>query len=186
MTGINALLAIGLNLLLGFGGQVSLGHAAFYGLWALTAWAFWPVQRPLAVLVVPAVRAWPHGGCRILDRSADASSQRTYWPWPPWVSGSSSRSYWWRSRANRRAVRADGHPAAAIGSLIIKGDRAFAILVWLIVLVFQAGIGNLRPSRTGRAMLAIQVNEVAAASPGGGYRAGETGGLRGQRNDRPP
>ena len=31
---INAILAVGLNLLMGYAGQVSLGHAAFYGLGA--------------------------------------------------------------------------------------------------------------------------------------------------------
>jgi len=34
--GINTILAVGLNLLMGYAGQVSLGHAAFYGLgWEL-------------------------------------------------------------------------------------------------------------------------------------------------------
>ncbi|MDH7570184.1 MAG: branched-chain amino acid ABC transporter permease, partial [Armatimonadota bacterium] len=32
--GINTILAVGLNLLMGYAGQVSLGHAAFYGMGA--------------------------------------------------------------------------------------------------------------------------------------------------------
>src|SRR4030043_435332 len=30
--GLNAIVVVGLNLLIGFAGQISLGHAAFYGL----------------------------------------------------------------------------------------------------------------------------------------------------------
>jgi branched-chain amino acid transport system permease protein len=36
ISGLNAIVAVGLNLLLGFAGQISLGHAAFYGLAAYT------------------------------------------------------------------------------------------------------------------------------------------------------
>ncbi|MCD6585246.1 MAG: branched-chain amino acid ABC transporter permease, partial [Desulfobacteraceae bacterium] len=32
--GINTLLALGLNMLMGYAGQISLGHAAFYGIGA--------------------------------------------------------------------------------------------------------------------------------------------------------
>ena len=35
--GINTLLALGLNMLMGYAGQISLGHAAFYGLGAYTS-----------------------------------------------------------------------------------------------------------------------------------------------------
>ena len=34
--GINTILALGLNMLMGYAGQVSLGHAAFYGIGAYT------------------------------------------------------------------------------------------------------------------------------------------------------
>ena len=35
--GIHVLLAVGLNLVMGYAGQVSLGHAGFYGLGAYTS-----------------------------------------------------------------------------------------------------------------------------------------------------
>ena len=41
---ILALAGVGLNLALGHGGLVSLGHAAFSD-WAVMQWAFWPVMR---------------------------------------------------------------------------------------------------------------------------------------------
>ena len=56
---INAVLALGLNLLIGFAGQISLGHAAFFGIGAyasavLTVHYAWP---PLAAMAVGAVFA---------------------------------------------------------------------------------------------------------------------------------
>ena len=60
--GLNSILAIGLNLLLGYAGQISLGHAAFFGLAAyasgiLTATHGWPFlgAAASAVLLVGAV-----------------------------------------------------------------------------------------------------------------------------------
>jgi len=58
---IYAILAIGLNLLMGYGGQISVGHAAFFGIGAYASailcvdhgWSFW-TALPAAVLVAAA------------------------------------------------------------------------------------------------------------------------------------
>jgi branched-chain amino acid transport system permease protein len=59
---LNAIVAVGLNLLLGYAGQISLGHAAFYGLAAyataiLTATFGWPMllANLTAILLVAVV-----------------------------------------------------------------------------------------------------------------------------------
>src|SRR5438094_9610014 len=62
MAGIFGVLAMSLNLLLGYTGQLSLGHAAFFGIGAYTSalltlkleWSFWPA---LAVALGLAGRA---------------------------------------------------------------------------------------------------------------------------------
>lgn len=62
--GLHAILAVGLNLLMGYAGQISLGHAAFFGMGAyasgiLTTRYAWPV--PLAMftgLAVAGLIAW--------------------------------------------------------------------------------------------------------------------------------
>ena len=117
LTGFNALLAISLNLLLGLGGQVSLGHAAFYGLGAygagiLAVRAGWP-----SWLCLPAALA-PHGGGRLRHRPADPAAQgalpgaghprfRHHRPDPPGGD----------PIPDRRAVRTDWHPVLAVGSV---------------------------------------------------------------------
>jgi branched-chain amino acid transport system permease protein len=64
LVSLNAIVCVGLNLLIGYAGQISLGHAAFYALGgyasaiAAARWG-WPVwaSAPLAVLAVGAL-AW--------------------------------------------------------------------------------------------------------------------------------
>ena len=61
--GLAMLLAMSLNIITGFAGQPTLGHAAFYGIGAytsalLTAKAGWPF-----LLALPAAGVGPRSGC---------------------------------------------------------------------------------------------------------------------------
>ena len=62
--GLHAILAVGLNLLMGYAGQISLGHAAFFGMGAytsaiLTARYAWPgLLAMVAGLAVAGLIAW--------------------------------------------------------------------------------------------------------------------------------
>src|SRR5258708_38897894 len=61
--GINMILALSLNIITGFCGQVSLGHAAFYGIGAYTAAYLSKMGFPLPVtLLAGTVMAGPLGG----------------------------------------------------------------------------------------------------------------------------
>lgn len=165
-TGLNSLLAIGLNLLLGFGGQVSLGHAAFYALGAygvgiLSVRAHWPAWAALpAAIALSAAVAYLIGRptLRLKEHYLALATlgfglivQILLVELPGLTGGPSGLV---------------GIPPLAFGGFTVKGDRAFALLVWAIVALVQAGVGNLRTSRAGRALLAINADEVAAASLG--------------------
>ena len=166
LTGFNALLAISLNLLLGLGGQVSLGHAAFYGLGAygvgiLAVKAGWPPWLCLpAALALTAAVAYVIGlpTLRLKGHYLALATlgfgiivQILLVEIPSLTGGPSGLI---------------GIPALQLGALIIRGDRVFAILTWVLIFIIEAGLGNLRASRTGRALLAINANEVAASSLG--------------------
>ena len=49
---INIILALGLNMITGFCGQISLGHAAFYGIGAYGAAMLGKTGAPLAVALL--------------------------------------------------------------------------------------------------------------------------------------
>lgn len=164
--GINALLAISLNLLLGFAGQVSLGHAAFYGLGAygvgvLSTHYSWPVWLCLPVALLgtgviayliglPTMRLKGH--YLALATLGFGIIVKVIFDVTPSLTGGPSGLI--------------GIPNLTVGRLVISGDRNFAILVWLSILIVQGGIGNLRASRLGRALYAIQENETAASALG--------------------
>ena len=164
--GINALLAISLNLLLGFAGQVSLGHAAFYGLGAygvgvLSTHYSWPVWLCLPVALLgtgviayliglPTMRLKGH--YLALATLGFGIIVKVIFDVTPSLTGGPSGLI--------------GIPNLTVGRLVISGDRNFALLVWLAILIVQGGIGNLRASRLGRALYAIQENETAASALG--------------------
>src|SRR4029450_6290465 len=74
MAGIFAVLALSLNLLLGYTGQLSLGHAAFFGIGAyatalLTVKLEWsPWLGMVAAVVVPALAGWVIGRLALQSR----------------------------------------------------------------------------------------------------------------------
>ena len=54
LIGLNVIVVLGLNLLMGYAGQISLGHAAFYGLGAYTSGILTPRSKS-----IPCWRCWP-------------------------------------------------------------------------------------------------------------------------------
>ena len=75
MAGIFAVLALSLNLLLGYTGQLSLGHAAFFGIGAYTS-ALLSAEARVVVLARPARRRRAAGPRRLGHRPARAQAAR--------------------------------------------------------------------------------------------------------------
>ena len=74
--GINTMLAISLNLLMGYAGQVSLGHAAFFGLGAYTSAIL--TVRPIPAEVIPGLGTGlgVAAGCAVFTSLTRASGAR--------------------------------------------------------------------------------------------------------------
>lgn len=164
--GIHTLLVVGLNLLLGYAGQISLGHAAFFGLGAYTSGiltATCGVNPWLALLAglvlsgsaafligVPALKlrgyylAMATLGFGIIVSIILNEAQ-------PLTGGPSGLP---------------GIPPLTLAGFPLNTARRLYPLIWLAVGVILALSANLVDSRTGRALRALHDSEAAAASLG--------------------
>jgi branched-chain amino acid transport system permease protein len=162
VAGFNAILTLGLNLLMGYAGQISLGHAAFYGISAYTTgiltttWR-WPVPAGIAsgvllvvlvaaAIAVPTLRLKGHylamgtlGFGIIVFIVLNEATALTGGP-----SGFT------------------GIPKLAVLGAVVSSDRAYYYVVWTTVLLLFVLAQNLVRSRVGRALRAIHTSETAA------------------------
>lgn len=164
--GINTLLALGLNMLMGYAGQISLGHAAFYGIGAYTTailttqlhWSPW-LALPTAVLLTALVAflvALPmlkltgyYLGMGTLGFGMIVYILIRQWST---VTGGDSGLV--------------GIPLLALGPLSLASGQAYFYLVWSFVLVSFLICERLVDSRVGRALRAIHDGEQVAAAMG--------------------
>jgi len=164
--GINTLLALGLNMLMGYAGQVSLGHAAFYGIGAYTTailsgtygvspWIALVCAVGCAVFVAFVV------GLPTLKLSGYYLGMGTlgfgmivnilFREWSSVTGGSSGFV---------------GIPMLELGSISFMSGRNYFFLVWLVVLVAMVLCRRILSSRMGRALRSIHDGENAALAVG--------------------
>jgi branched-chain amino acid transport system permease protein len=164
--GLNTIVVVGLNLLIGFTGQISLGHAAFYGLGSyfsgiLTVnygFPLWPAMLVgmLATGIVAYLIGYPSLKLRghylvmatlgfgiIINILMGELEQFT---------------------GGHDGLM--GIPPLAIGGLIFDNDMNNFYLIWSFVLFSMLAARNLLNSRVGRALRAIHGSEIAANSLG--------------------
>jgi branched-chain amino acid transport system permease protein len=166
LVGIFTFIAIGLNLLLGYAGQISLGHAAFYGMGAYTVAVLttrfqWdPFLALCTALLLVGVIAWLIGKPTLklkghylamatlgfgliiqilLDEVVDITGG------PQGISGI---------------------PKLVIFGFQFKDDFRTYFLIWGLVMAVQWMVVNLIKGKMGRAFLAIHTNELAAEAMG--------------------
>jgi branched-chain amino acid transport system permease protein len=159
--GIYGIAALGLNVLVGFSGQISLGHSAFFGLGAFaSAWlnneSGIPVlvAMPLAGLLTTAVGMFfglPAARIKGLYLAiATLAAQfilEDFFNRATWFTGGSS-----------------GTPAAAasFGGWSFDSDIKYFYLVLFWVLVSYVAVANLVRTRDGRAFVAVRDQYLAA------------------------
>lgn len=164
--GLNAIAAMGLTLLMGYAGQVSLGQAAFFGLGAYTSGiltATYGVNPWLAMLV-----ACLFAGCvafligapifrlsgLLLAMATLGFGIIVYFVLVNWTSLTGGPS------------GLTGIPPLALGGFRLDRDARFFYLVWGCVVLGLALALNLADSRVGRALRAIHGGELAAQMTG--------------------
>ena len=161
---INAIVAIGLNILVGYTGQISLGHAGFFAIGAYTcvllmvkAGVPFLLALPAAgfvsalfgfLLGLPALRLeGPYLAIATLGFGMAVTQVISHWDY------------------------AGGHmgivaPKMSIGPLVIQtGAQQYAVIMTATV-ILTVGAVNLMKTRVGRAFVAIRDSEIAAEAVG--------------------
>jgi len=171
LLGLAAMATVGLSLLMGYAGQVSLGQASFYAIGAYTAGLISVHNGPsivgllaapvmaatCAVLVgIPILRLRGHQlafatlalQLILLSLVSDAD----------WAGG---------------AIGLQGIPHLSVAGVELDQDIHYAYLTWAGVVLTMVVAHNLVASRTGRGLRALATSETAAAASGvpvGRYR----------------
>ncbi len=163
---LNAMVVLGLNLLIGSTGQVSLGHAAFYGMGAYlsaiasTTWQ-WPLAAAFAVailvvaitsflLALPTLRLEGHYlvmatlGFNIIVSILLGHLDE--------ITGGPSGF--------------PGIPRLHFGAFTLSTDRSFYYFIWTLFLILFALTLNLNDSRIGRALQSIHERELTSQALG--------------------
>jgi branched-chain amino acid transport system permease protein len=166
LIGLYVIVTLGLNLFIGFAGQISLGHAAFFGLGAygsaiLTAPHAWPPWLAMAVtaaamavvalvLGIPTLRLTGHY-LAMATLGFNYVVDSIFVEWDAVTGGPSGLS---------------GVPSLSLWGLTFDSDLKFHYLVWTFALVALTLCLNLVRSGVGRGLAALAQDEVAASALG--------------------
>ncbi|HYZ15911.1 MAG TPA: branched-chain amino acid ABC transporter permease [Candidatus Acidoferrum sp.] len=166
LAGIYAIAVMGLGILLGFTGQMSLGQAAFFGIGAYTSGWFtthlgWPVWPAMALAVAlsalvglivgyPCLRLSGHY-LALATIGFGIITQIVLINWKDVTNGSDGMT---------------GIPAPAIGPWTLDSYGSYYYLVLVAVLACAYVAWRIKTTRVGRALEAIRENELAARATG--------------------
>ena len=154
--------ALGLNILVGYTGQISIGHGAFMSVGAYTAanlavrldcpfWLAVPLGGLMAALV-GAVVGVPSLRIKGLYLAIATLAGQLIIEWTinhvTWISGGAQASI--------------QVPRPRLGGLIISSQRGMYFLLMVVVALAVIGAMNLVRSRIGRAFVAIRDHDLAA------------------------
>ena len=166
LIGLYVIVVLGLNLFIGYAGQISLGHAAFFGLGAygsavLTATYHFPAWPALVltaavlalvalVLGLPALRLSGHY-LAMATLGFNYVVHTLFVQWDAVTGGPSGLA---------------GVPPLSLFGFPFNNDARFHYLVWTAALAALALCLNLVRSGVGRGLAALAQDEVAAATLG--------------------
>lgn len=166
MSGIFVMLTLSLNLVTGFTGQFCLGWAAFYGIGAYTS-ALLTMKAGLSFWL-----AMPLGGLMaalfgLLLGLPTMRLKEIYLAITTLGFGEIIRLIMlnWTD-LTRGSMGLPGIPAPSILSYEISSNQAYYYFILVLVLITVAAMRRLIDSRTGRALIAIREDELAAKSMG--------------------
>ena len=161
---IFGLVALGLNILFGYAGQISLGHAGFFciGAYATALFSAWGIPIPLGLAGAGAITAM--GGLLMGFPAVRLSGlhlaiatlgfgvvvERVFFSWESFTGGG----------AGLKVVR------PSVGPWVVNTDIRFYYLVVATVCLLTLIAKNLLHQKAGRAFHAIRESEIAASTLG--------------------
>jgi branched-chain amino acid transport system permease protein len=164
---IYSLLAVSLNIMLGFAGQIALGHAAFFGIGAYTAalltadhsgWTFWP-----AFFAAGAVT----GLSGLLIGLPTLRLKGHYLALATLGFGEIMRIIFFNWREVTRGTDGiSGIPAPSLGFMTLQKDKYFYYLALAVLVLVLIACRRLAKSKYGRQLAAIRDAELAAGTSG--------------------
>ncbi len=164
--GLNAIVVAGLALLLGFAGQISMGHAAFFGLGAYTsAYLTTAHEVPWLLAVAAGTLLAATGGLLLALPSLRLKGHYLAMATLGFNEIMSVLFVEMRGITGGNDGLS-GIPFPSIGSLVIDSPAAIYILVWAVAALAFVGAANLVRTRPGRAMRALHGSELGALASG--------------------
>jgi len=164
LTGLYAVTAIGLSLLMGYAGQVSLGQAVFFAIGAYTAavLSLHGIPAAAALVAAPVLAAAVAAvvGVPILRLRGHHLAFATL-AFQLIVLSVISNTAFLGGGLGFTAI-----PALGIGGAALTSPRGYAWLVWAVTALVMVLTLNIIRSRPGRALRALATSEAAAESAG--------------------
>jgi branched-chain amino acid transport system permease protein len=164
--GIHAILVVGLNLLMGYAGQISLGHAAFFGLGAYASgiltvtYGVNPWLAMLAGMVISGGAAFLIGIPALKLRGYYLAMATLGFGVIVYIVFNEALT--WTGGPSGLA----GIPALALAGFRFDTPLRLYLLIWPTVILILALSASLVDSRIGRALRALHDSESAAESLG--------------------
>ncbi len=160
--GIYSLITIGLSLLMGYTGQISLGHAAFFGLGAYTSGVLstkFGVSPWLALLAAIFVT----GGIAFLIAAPALKLKGHYLAMATLAFGYIVFIVFNQASSLTGGPSGFGQiPRFRLGNFLLRSDVHYYYLVWTLVIVVLWVSLNIIHSRVGRALRSIHEGELTA------------------------
>jgi branched-chain amino acid transport system permease protein len=163
---VNAIVAIGLNLLSGYTNQLSFGHAGFLAIGAYTA-AVLTLRAPeMPVIVTLVVAGLLTAAVGLAFGVPCLRLGGLYLTMATLAFGFVITEAILNLDTLTRGADGLRVPTARLGALVLSTDTARYYLVAAVAVVMVAAAVNLVRTRTGRAFLALRESEIAAEASG--------------------
>jgi len=163
--GIAAIAAIGLNILIGYTGQISLGHGAFFGVGAYAA-AILATRLDVSFLIAIPAAGFITAGVGMIFGLPSGRLKGLYLTIAT-LAGQFIIEYvliQWESLT--KGTMGIVLPAPQILQWTISDDRAFFFLIFISLVLMTLIAVNIMRSKYGRAFIAIRDNDRAAEGMG--------------------